>query len=836
MHSHADKTQENKNQSVSAVDSQRQSGGESTFQFVDNRPEAVAQRKVQEMANNSPQVSQLKAFQEMADTHSARQHQPVQKKENKTGLPDNLKSGIENLSGYSMDDVKVHYNSDKPAQLQAHAYAQGTNIHLGQGQEKHLPHEAWHVVQQKQGRVKPTLQMKGVVAINDDTTLELEADLMGGRALQMQPKENVSPESQTQITIQRANKGIENASIDSGKTIQRHVIHNGKVIDETKAVQLLGPLDDRQYRLLKTLINSENTYSFEDLNRRLGIDSRVWKTTGSTRPDRGEVTGKVGEVEKTQHSTLSNDLVSGVEALVSLDKVGKDNDVLKRIEEANQVHKKVFELLKPILPDVKTYMQGSGGQVQNALSLIGAEEKKNGRTQTLENMVSNFCAVYDPSNLDFSDVDLLIPVQSTKSFGTKILMDIRNKLRDQGAEIKSAAVMGGTSSFSHIFLNMKGQDIDIVIQDQRFAELYAPRLPHMAARADLTGQPGFIRTQNEDRTEMERRPSMEGFTDLVGPSRAKDLVTEHMGGGLQSDKDLEGRKFNFEQIRQQEEDQVRQFREALMASDNGEKLGELLGENIKRLTKGWTKKKERKSAEVQEQLEKLQSGAEVDMQHKRGIDEQTEFRKNQKQFYKPAKLEGEGESTLADKKSVVAFYHMLAQHLNPGELSATGVADFTASLLAKKGYTKKTDREKADWLKGEISKLQNVQTYFGALKQMDWAPDESRATVENARNYFLRQTAIYRELAARTEWMATQKWPDKASDHLKERAFERQIEGGEIMETLKTGVRYVETNEDRKGTVYYNPRTGVSVCLVPSGELSTCYRSDKPKDGWKRSE
>jgi hypothetical protein len=38
-------------------------------------------------------------------------------------LPDDLKSGIENLSGFSMDDVKVHRNSDKPKQLQAHAYA-----------------------------------------------------------------------------------------------------------------------------------------------------------------------------------------------------------------------------------------------------------------------------------------------------------------------------------------------------------------------------------------------------------------------------------------------------------------------------------------------------------------------------------------------------------------------------------------------------------------------------------------------------------------------------------------------------------------------------------------
>jgi hypothetical protein len=122
------------------------------------------------MANNSIQkqpVSQLSK-----DSHS---------------LPDNVKQGVESLSGISMDDVKVHYNSAKPAQLNAHAYAQGTDIHIASGQEKHLPHEAWHVVQQKQGRVRPTTMMKAKVPINDDAGLEKEADVMGARALQMKP-------------------------------------------------------------------------------------------------------------------------------------------------------------------------------------------------------------------------------------------------------------------------------------------------------------------------------------------------------------------------------------------------------------------------------------------------------------------------------------------------------------------------------------------------------------------------------------------------------------------------------------------------------------------------
>jgi hypothetical protein len=110
-----------------------------------------------------------------------RNSETVQRIENNTGLPDKLKSGVEKLSGLSMDEVKVHYNSSKPAQLQAHAYTQGTDIHVAPGQDKHLAHEAWHVVQQKQGRVKPTMQMKDV-QINDDSSLEKEADVMGDKA------------------------------------------------------------------------------------------------------------------------------------------------------------------------------------------------------------------------------------------------------------------------------------------------------------------------------------------------------------------------------------------------------------------------------------------------------------------------------------------------------------------------------------------------------------------------------------------------------------------------------------------------------------------------------
>jgi hypothetical protein len=167
----------------------------------------------------------------------------VQHKQNNTGLPDQLKSGIENISGHSMDDVKVHYNSGQPAQLNAHAYAQGTDIHIAPGQEKHLPHEAWHVVQQKQGRVQPTMQMNGRVNINDDKGLEKEADRMGAdglrknNSIQRKAIENFflpkkAPSSA--VVIQRAINAVDTSRLPDNRKIQKLIFeYNNNYKQET---------------------------------------------------------------------------------------------------------------------------------------------------------------------------------------------------------------------------------------------------------------------------------------------------------------------------------------------------------------------------------------------------------------------------------------------------------------------------------------------------------------------------------------------------------------------------------------------------------------------------
>lgn len=108
--------------------------------------------------------------------------QRTEAQENRTGLPDDLKAGVERLSGMDVSDVRVHKGSSKPAEVNALAYAQGTDIHVAPGQDQHVAHEAWHVVQQMQGRVRPTTEVGGV-PVNDDPSLEREADVMGRKAL-----------------------------------------------------------------------------------------------------------------------------------------------------------------------------------------------------------------------------------------------------------------------------------------------------------------------------------------------------------------------------------------------------------------------------------------------------------------------------------------------------------------------------------------------------------------------------------------------------------------------------------------------------------------------------
>ncbi|WP_075342148.1 hypothetical protein [Tenacibaculum agarivorans] len=97
MNTHANMTQETKNQSVSATNSQNLNGGVPTFQLVDNRSEAVSQRKLQEIYRSSPLLSNG-----INNSSPVTQNQVIQKKIdwNSTSLRFSLAEPEKNVDGF----------------------------------------------------------------------------------------------------------------------------------------------------------------------------------------------------------------------------------------------------------------------------------------------------------------------------------------------------------------------------------------------------------------------------------------------------------------------------------------------------------------------------------------------------------------------------------------------------------------------------------------------------------------------------------------------------------------------------------------------------------------
>lgn len=109
---------------------------------------------------------------------------PLRQKAGGLPLPKDVRSKMENAFSADFSDVRVHIGHEASS-LGAIAYTWGTNIHFAPGQynphtiqgQKLLGHELWHVLQQKQGRVRNPFG--GGVAVVQDHALEAEADRMG---------------------------------------------------------------------------------------------------------------------------------------------------------------------------------------------------------------------------------------------------------------------------------------------------------------------------------------------------------------------------------------------------------------------------------------------------------------------------------------------------------------------------------------------------------------------------------------------------------------------------------------------------------------------------------
>lgn len=187
----------------------------------DNRPIAITQAKVIEGIQNSPKMlAQRKTKEAIFDNQPAQraleeedlmqgkfENQPIQRaleeedlmqgkfdnsspspiqQKAENGLPGDINQKLESTLGMDFSGVNIHTNSDQATQMSALAYAQGNDVHFAPGQfkpntsegQKLIGHEFAHVVQQAEGRVKPTAEVNGM-PVNDNKGLEGEADKMG---------------------------------------------------------------------------------------------------------------------------------------------------------------------------------------------------------------------------------------------------------------------------------------------------------------------------------------------------------------------------------------------------------------------------------------------------------------------------------------------------------------------------------------------------------------------------------------------------------------------------------------------------------------------------------
>lgn len=172
-------------------------------------------------------------------------------------LPGGLRQALEFLSGLDMSDVRVHYRSAWPARIGAQAFAFGSEIHLGPQAEAALAHEAWHVVQQKQGRVAANARVAGS-ALNDEPALEREADWMGGLSLVLARCRRLPDQGR-----HLPRRVVQQPLLQCALTIDQTVFENVDELPDSTIKGNRALLVEVQKRL-RTAIGANRNYSFPD--------------------------------------------------------------------------------------------------------------------------------------------------------------------------------------------------------------------------------------------------------------------------------------------------------------------------------------------------------------------------------------------------------------------------------------------------------------------------------------------------------------------------------------------------------------------------------------------
>ncbi len=425
----------------------------------------------------------MKTYAERKDkinTNIAAANSIFPKRKNKTGMPGTLKSGLESLSGMDMNAVNVHFNSPEPALLQAHAYTRGTDIHLGPGQEKHLPHEAWHIVQQGQGRVKPSAQVEGV-SINDDAALEREADVMG--KLATRPGTSHAP-SLHNYDPPRENSRLNGTSLSKtyaqNPVVQRYYSNSDFTMgDEAKFIDQQIERTDFSTSYKAPLEKKAEDYNnLPDLNistnRKMAIEA-------------GAQQAKVfySDDQTVQESN------TGLEAAGSKIRLDKDNGKTISIAERNpQENRKQLGMVKPkILNDLNNLEDFTGFDVNqcdqvvekiigasNRVSVIADNYEKEGDDKAAHQLGGYLASVGDAVNINPDEAVNYAPDRTDKS-----LADSYARLRPQAIRAKANPLKINEFANPEVAEGFLVQSLSHAGSDRVQASTFASKQAHLEA-------------------------------------------------------------------------------------------------------------------------------------------------------------------------------------------------------------------------------------------------------------------------------------------------------------------------------------------------------------------
>lgn len=215
---------------INSNQQQKEQTEQQTHQAKKSKPKAKAKRGayhqagVQSGSDDTTIRARQKPFKARQKPFKAK-HLPIDRRKHRSDLPAKLANNIEQMTGVSLEGVKVIRDSLLPLEHQAEALAMdGKEIHLARGQEEHLPEEAAHIARQRQGGVTSN---KG--QLNTQSHIEAADRKLGMEA-------NLSP------WIEGSRDGLMSGLPSTG-IIQRHeallnIIDNNEVKDLAKEAML----------------------------------------------------------------------------------------------------------------------------------------------------------------------------------------------------------------------------------------------------------------------------------------------------------------------------------------------------------------------------------------------------------------------------------------------------------------------------------------------------------------------------------------------------------------------------------------------------------------------